>query len=136
METNIIIRKGKEFVKRLMEEWWQEIKKNSHRDQLSINYVIWKQGIKDKVHVVTTCDFPPMGHKRGQASRVVVTKVNTQPTVTKKVKIEEKPKVEEKKKYEVVKVSTPEVRKSTPKRDVAKLYGNKPINKPKRIKNM
>lgn len=140
METNIIIRKGKEFVKRLMEEWWQEIKKNSHRDQLSINYAIWKQGVKDKVHVVTTCDFPPMGHKRGQASKVTkhsnVTKVTIQPTVTKKVKIEENPKVEEKKKFEVVKVSTPEVRKSTPKRDIAKLYGNKPISKPKRIKNM
>ena len=89
---------------------------------------------------MTTCDFPPLGHKRGQASRVVkhpkVTKVNIHPTVTKKVKIEEKPKVEEKKKFEVTKVFVPEVRKSTPKRDVVKLYGNKPISKPKRIKNM
>ena len=29
-----------------MEEWWQEIKMYSYRDQLSFNYVMWKLGTK------------------------------------------------------------------------------------------
>lgn len=33
----------KEKVIRLMEAWWQEIQNGSRRDQLSLNYVAWKQ---------------------------------------------------------------------------------------------
>lgn len=42
-ETNIIIRKhnNSECIK-LMEMWTRELKKGSHRDQLSLNYCIWK----------------------------------------------------------------------------------------------
>ena len=29
-----------------MENWWTEIKHNSRRDQLSFNYVAWKQNLK------------------------------------------------------------------------------------------
>ena len=29
-----------------MESWWEEIKYNSKRDQLSFNYVAWKNGLK------------------------------------------------------------------------------------------
>ena len=32
----------------LMEKWWEEIKNFSKRDQLSLNYVIWRTGIKIK----------------------------------------------------------------------------------------
>ena len=32
----------------LMEQWWDQIKNYSHRDQLSFNYVLWKTGIKIK----------------------------------------------------------------------------------------
>lgn len=33
----------------LMDRWWEEIKKNSYRDQISFNYLLWKTGIKIKV---------------------------------------------------------------------------------------
>ena len=48
-ENNIIIRKhnNKSCIK-LMENWWEEIRKYSHRDQLSLSYIIWKTGIKVK----------------------------------------------------------------------------------------
>ena len=29
-----------------MEKWWEEIKYNSKRDQLSFNYIAWKQNLK------------------------------------------------------------------------------------------
>lgn len=43
VQSNIIIRKhnDKNCIK-LMEDWWNEIKNGSHRDQLSFNYVLWK----------------------------------------------------------------------------------------------
>ena len=49
VENNVIIRRHneKECIE-LMEEWWKEIKSNSHRDQLSFNYVLWKTGKKIK----------------------------------------------------------------------------------------
>ncbi len=31
---------------KVMEDWWDEIKSNSFRDQLSFNYVCWKNGLK------------------------------------------------------------------------------------------
>ncbi len=41
--SNIIFRKhnDNELIK-VMEDWWKEIKENSRRDQLSFNYVCWK----------------------------------------------------------------------------------------------
>ena len=40
-----------------MEAWWNEIEKYSHRDQLSFNYVLWKN---QKIHFAyldkTLCD--------------------------------------------------------------------------------
>ena len=45
--TNILVRKHKDAnVIRLMKLWWEEIEKNSRRDQLSFNYASWKLGIK------------------------------------------------------------------------------------------
>lgn len=43
VQSNIIIRKhnNKDCIK-LMEDWWSEIEKYSHRDQLSFNYALWK----------------------------------------------------------------------------------------------
>lgn len=38
-----------ESCKRLMKTWWEEIKNESHRDQLSFNYALWKnQNVKVK----------------------------------------------------------------------------------------
>ena len=64
-ETNIIISKpNNERVRELFNRWWNEIYKNSHRDQLSLNYVIWKYNLKGVVTVDDTNDFKAMPHKR------------------------------------------------------------------------
>lgn len=62
-ETNVIISHYKDpVVIKLMNLWWEEIIKNSHRDQLSLNYVIWKNNFNDIVTSVKTLDFPPKRH--------------------------------------------------------------------------
>ena len=49
IESCLIIRKHKDNnCINLMEEWFNEIKYYSHRDQLSFNYVLWKKGSKIK----------------------------------------------------------------------------------------
>ena len=46
-ETCLIIRKHNDLkCIHFMEKWFQEIKYNSHRDQLSFNYIFWKHGNK------------------------------------------------------------------------------------------
>ena len=63
-EANVIIRKhNNKSVIDLMEYWWSEILNNSHRDQLSLNYVIWKYDFDNIIHSVKTLDFPPKIHK-------------------------------------------------------------------------
>ena len=49
IESCLIIRKhnDKNCIN-IMEEWFDEIKKYSHRDQLTFNYIIWKKKIKIK----------------------------------------------------------------------------------------
>lgn len=43
LQSNILVRKhNEEDCIRLMEAWFNELKDNSHRDQLSFNYVLWK----------------------------------------------------------------------------------------------
>ena len=40
-----------------MDEWWEEIKNGSHRDQLSFNYVCWKNNDVKVVYLnEKTCD--------------------------------------------------------------------------------
>lgn len=41
-ETNVIIRRPSEQVKQIMELWAEMVRKYSHRDQMSFNYVLWK----------------------------------------------------------------------------------------------
>ena len=46
-ENCLIIRKHNELkCIEFMEKWFHEVKHNSHRDQLSFNYVLWKTGYK------------------------------------------------------------------------------------------
>jgi hypothetical protein len=46
VETGIVIRNHRdERVVAAMEEWWEMIRRGSIRDQLSINFVLWKQGL-------------------------------------------------------------------------------------------
>ena len=44
-ETNVIYRQHIKQIKELNTFWWSCINKYSRRDQLSFNYVLWKQGI-------------------------------------------------------------------------------------------
>lgn len=49
IEGSIIIRRHNEKdCIYLMNKWYEQIEKYSHRDQLSFNYIIWKTGIKNK----------------------------------------------------------------------------------------
>ena len=50
-ENSIIIRRhnNKKIIK-LMKAWWNEIKNYSYRDQLSLNYAIWKLNLKIKIY--------------------------------------------------------------------------------------
>ena len=63
-ETNIIIvHTGNEKINELFEKWWEEIFNNSHRDQLSLNYVIWKYHFEDIISCAISNDFQPKKHK-------------------------------------------------------------------------
>src|SRR5699024_186177 len=42
IESNVILRKHTPEVNQIMEQWWEEVKTHSRRDQLSFNYVAWK----------------------------------------------------------------------------------------------
>ena len=62
-ETNIIIsHPNSEGVQNLFEKWWGEIYKNSHRDQLSLNYIIWKYNLKEFISETTSKHFKPKIH--------------------------------------------------------------------------
>ena len=53
-ENCIIIRKhNKKNIIKLMEVWWNEIKNYSYRDQLSLNYAIWKLNLKIKIYYLS-----------------------------------------------------------------------------------
>ncbi len=46
-EANILIRRHHHpLVKKVMEEWWNMVVNYSRRDQLSLSYVLWKNGIR------------------------------------------------------------------------------------------
>ena len=58
VQTNVMIRRhNDQYSKELMEKWWSELKDNSHRDQLSFNYALWREGSrKFKYLIKTTCN--------------------------------------------------------------------------------
>ena len=50
IESRIIIRNhNDENCKKLMSDWWNEVRDYSHRDQLSFNYVLWKNKLNIKL---------------------------------------------------------------------------------------
>ena len=62
-ENNIIISHPKDpNVQEIFRRWWDEINMYSKRDQLSLNYVLWKYDLKKYVHAAATKDFPPRKH--------------------------------------------------------------------------
>lgn len=42
VETGIIFRRNTNLTRKINEDWWNEIKNGSRRDQLSVDYAIWK----------------------------------------------------------------------------------------------
>ena len=58
VQTNVMIRRHNDmYCNELMERWWNELKDYSHRDQLSFNYALWKQGDSQfKYLIKTTCN--------------------------------------------------------------------------------
>ena len=45
LETPVIIRKSNDpELKGIMNAWWEQIERFTHRDQLSLPYVLWKSG--------------------------------------------------------------------------------------------
>ncbi|HWP58333.1 MAG TPA: glycosyltransferase domain-containing protein [Candidatus Acidoferrales bacterium] len=46
VETTILVRRNTPEVNAFNEEWWRELSSGSRRDQLSLNFVAWKLGIK------------------------------------------------------------------------------------------
>lgn len=62
-ENNVIvIRPKNEDVRNLFKLWWREIYYNSQRDQLSLNYVIWKNHLDNIISVSDTKIFKPKKH--------------------------------------------------------------------------
>ncbi len=45
LECGVIVRKNNDTeVRKIMDDWWEELCENSYRDQLSLTYVLWKNG--------------------------------------------------------------------------------------------
>lgn len=69
-QTCILLRyHNEESCKKLMETWWKEVEKHSHRDQLSFNYALWKnQDVKIEYlkKTIFNCETFKLnfGHKR------------------------------------------------------------------------
>lgn len=54
VESGIILRRHRDdSVIHAMEEWWDMLRNGSRRDQLSINFILWKQGLR---HVILDGD--------------------------------------------------------------------------------
>ena len=52
LENNFLLRRHNDpDVIRLMDAWWEQMNTHSHRDQLSLPYVAWKQGFA--IHIFT-----------------------------------------------------------------------------------
>lgn len=104
-QTCIMLRRhNEESCKKLMKAWWEQVKRYSHRDQLSFNYALWKnQDVKVKYLDKSIFDCETFkwrcGHKKNissvntkimiPSSKPVVQKtkttpifVNSKPTVT------------------------------------------------------
>ena len=62
ISAGVMFRKNNQKVIDLMELWWSEVEKGSHRDQLSFNYCLWKKPI-DIEYMVYSKGFKINKHK-------------------------------------------------------------------------
>lgn len=64
-ETNVVARHHKiPLITHMMSLWFTEISKHSHRDQLSLTYILWKNDLMKYISSITTKDFPPLIHHK------------------------------------------------------------------------
>lgn len=69
----LLRRHNSEDIIKVMEDWWQEIKHHSRRDQLSFNYVAWKNNLRFKYINGDSRDnkyFIHSAHKKKESYRV------------------------------------------------------------------
>jgi GT2 family glycosyltransferase len=71
IETNLlVVNLTHPLSRRIFDEWWQEIDLGSHRDQLSLNFVLWKVKaswkpiFSEKITLRDSFDFSYLGHGR------------------------------------------------------------------------
>lgn len=71
IETNLLVANlAHPLSRRIFDEWWREIDLGSHRDQLSLNYVLWKVKanwkpiFSEKLTLRDSFDFAYLGHGR------------------------------------------------------------------------
>ncbi|MDN3522089.1 rhamnan synthesis F family protein [Halomonas ramblicola] len=71
IETNLMMIKiDSPDARKFLDRWWSEICKFSHRDQLSVNYALWKESLdwyaimKDRISLRDSFDFAYLGHGR------------------------------------------------------------------------
>lgn len=57
-ETTCVLRKHSPAIAKLNEDWWREIDNGSIRDQLSFDYVCWRNGITPARFLGQTTDSP------------------------------------------------------------------------------
>ena len=78
-ENNVIVLRLKDArVQELLDAWWDEINKYSHRDQLSLNYVIWKYKFDDIVSVGEDRNLMPKHHLNFLAARDSISNIINQ----------------------------------------------------------
>lgn len=69
-ETGVLFRKNIKNVKEFDKLWWNEVSKNSKRDQMSFDYIRWKTGIEIfKLNPGWFCPDPNQkffGHRHGE----------------------------------------------------------------------
>lgn len=65
IQTGLLMRRRTEELDAFCDAWWAEVEKGSKRDQLSFNYVAWKQKKEYDIVPYTTFDqcFKLYGHK-------------------------------------------------------------------------
>ncbi len=74
-ENNLIYREHHdELIVRLMEKWWAIFRKYSARDQASLVYVLWKEDLSIRPHLIANCrinykDFWVVKHEMFDAKR-------------------------------------------------------------------
>lgn len=57
-ETTAVLRRHTSEVKAFNQQWWEELRENSIRDQMSFDYLMWRNGMKYSTFEGTRCASP------------------------------------------------------------------------------